>query len=125
MKKSPSNDWAKFKQVCSNFTLKNTISSVEEINSEKERLNKRVKSAYHKATIISSDSNRTISHIPEVQQIIRERNKARRKFQRTNNPLYSLQRNMLSHQIQKIINQHKIKAWKNKISGLNLQDQFL
>lgn len=111
-----------YRETCNNFTI-NTDIKTTDIDNKILRLNNRITSTYWKSTSSSQTPNRSIPWNLEVHRLIQERNKARRKFQRTNNPYYKLIRNMLTHRIHEAITQIKINIWEKKISKLNLQDQ--
>lgn len=124
-KKISTTDWDKYKELCKDYIIIQSLTSTDDRVSEISCLNNKINSAYHKATIVSFKTDKSTSFIPEIQRDIKSRNKARRKFQKTNNIYYKLLKNISTRRINNLINNAKIEQWKVKISNLNIQDQSL
>lgn len=125
LKKYPTTDWTAYTQLASNYIINNNITSSAEVDFEINRFNSQINMSFRKATSFSLHHNRSFPYLPEIHALIKERNMARRNFQRTNNPYFRLLRNMLSQQIHIFLDRVKISEWNKRLSKLKVQDHSL
>ena len=112
-------NWDNYRAICNRLQINSNIHTEHDITSEIDRLGKTLKSAFHKSTSTTKAYSRTIKPDQELINLIKLRNRYRRKFQKTGNSLHKFLRNSLTKLIQDKIWEIKKDSWGRKLQALN------
>lgn len=87
-------------------------------------LNHHIKKTYRNATQTVSTHNMSPITDPLLSNIIKNRNKIQKKYQ-TTNPIFKLQRNILTNKIQKRIIHARNNTWQQKLANIRNTDHTI
>lgn len=79
----------------------------------------------HATTITNTKDNNRDELPRRIKELIRQKNKTKRKAQRTLNPNYKLETNRLTNIIKEEINTYREEKWDDKVKSLNTADGSL
>ena len=94
-------DWKAYSKFCNKITINANLANKTHIDIEIKSPIQHIQKAYRKATRTVSTYNARLITDPFFQDTIKNRNKMRREYQRTGNPIFKLQRNILTNVIKK------------------------
>ena len=94
-------NWKTHAKFCNKTNINPHLKNETHIDTDIKTLTQHIEKVYQNATRTSSTHN--ISPITDsvLLDIIKNRNKVRRKYQKTKNPIFKLHRNILTNKIQK------------------------
>ena len=117
-------NWKAYKQICNTYPINTELNTFHKIDAQIAQLQKSILNAFQKSTYIRGPTRKLPNADPYLQDLIRRRNKHRRKFQKTRNPIHNLLRNILTIQIQKRIKDIRNAEWQTKLSQIKIADHI-
>ena len=118
-------DWKQYQKICNSYPITQNITTKEEIDTQIYVLQSSIRQTYKKATSFHKESHKLPNPEPLLQQLMRDRNRHRRKFQKTGHPIHKLQRSLLATLIQKKINETRNFKWQRKLQQIDKTDHTL
>ncbi|XP_017795868.1 PREDICTED: RNA-directed DNA polymerase from mobile element jockey-like, partial [Habropoda laboriosa] len=118
-------DWDAYKASCNRHRINHRIHTTQDLDKEIHRLNATIQNAYNQATTKTKIYVRTYTPDLKLLELIKTRNRHRRKYQKTGHPEHKLVRNYLTTLIDKHISQIKQTHWQQKLKTLTTADSSL
>ena len=118
-------DWNKYRKICSSARLCTEIRNTQEIDSQIEQLQKNIQQAFQRATHQQTGQNSIGNRDTYLLDLIKNRNRHRRKYQKTGNLQHKLVRNILTTKIRARIAENRNRAWQDKLQQIGKADHTL
>ena len=118
-------NWGLYKTICNTYQICTALDTPDKIDAQIERVQQHILSAHRRATHTHNTTRNQQYIDPYLQNLITNRNKYRRKHQRTGNPTYKLLRNIFTTQIQKRLKHLRNTEWQNKLNRISTTDHTL
>lgn len=118
-------DWLLFHNIL--YTNKDQIyiDSISEIDTEIQNVTKEINNAYEEATTVKVKTLNKFKLPSNIKDLIKIKNKVRKKYQKTLNPIYKTEYNRLNKQVKTLCQNHRMDSWNDKISSLCREDNSI
>lgn len=120
-------NWKKFQEVLAqNITQTPDIHDKRSLNFTTITLSQDIRNALEEAKYTTTHTqNNPYSLPPDIRQLIRERNRLKRRAKNTQNPLLNTQANRLTTRIRAMIRELSNQKWEDHLNSLNPEDNSL
>lgn len=119
-------NWKQFRSILNNdLIINNKLNTKTDIDDSINNLTKIINKAKNEAVPKIKITPR-INQLPDtIKQLIKDRNTARRKYQRTRISSYKIEKNRLSNLVNREIKHHLNDSWNKKLENLKIKDNSI